>query len=158
MLRQICCSMLENLPFIIVFFCMVPSLDVLEFNSCKRRLIDVISLFSPCWQNGEPGSNYEKATVAHAKRIMKPFVLRRLKKDVSILIWTHFFLISADWKSLCQLTRRWNCQEKHRTKSARKRFYFLSPRPTALSLFLGCAVRQGNFLNRRTIKKAQCRS
>lgn len=32
--------------------------------------------------NGEPGSNYEKATVAQAKRIMKPFVLRRLKKDV----------------------------------------------------------------------------
>lgn len=70
-------------------------LDVLEFNSCKRRLIDVMSLFSPSWQNGEPGSNYEKATVAHAKRIMKPFVLRRLKKDVSILIWTQLSLIFA---------------------------------------------------------------
>ncbi|KAM7452234.1 ATP-dependent helicase smarcad1 [Porites harrisoni] len=32
--------------------------------------------------SGEPGSNYEKATVAQAKRIMKPFVLRRLKSDV----------------------------------------------------------------------------
>ena len=36
-------------------------------------------------QNDKPGSNYEKATVAQAKRIMKPFLLRRLKKDVSIL-------------------------------------------------------------------------
>ena len=36
-------------------------------------------------QSGEPGSNYEKATVAQAKRIMKPFVLRRLKSDVSSL-------------------------------------------------------------------------
>ena len=36
-------------------------------------------------QSGEPGSNYEKATVAQAKRIMKPFVLRRLKSDVSTL-------------------------------------------------------------------------
>jgi len=39
-------------------------------------------LFSNSRMNGEPGSNYEKATVAQAKRIMKPFVLRRLKKDV----------------------------------------------------------------------------
>jgi len=39
-------------------------------------------LFSHTRMNGEPGSNYEKATVEQAKRIMKPFVLRRLKKDV----------------------------------------------------------------------------
>ncbi|XP_078375262.1 SWI/SNF-related matrix-associated actin-dependent regulator of chromatin subfamily A containing DEAD/H box 1-like isoform X2 [Oculina patagonica] len=39
-------------------------------------------LFSNSRMNVEPGSNYEKATVAQAKRIMKPFVLRRLKKDV----------------------------------------------------------------------------
>ncbi|XP_022785581.1 SWI/SNF-related matrix-associated actin-dependent regulator of chromatin subfamily A containing DEAD/H box 1-like [Stylophora pistillata] len=39
-------------------------------------------LFSNSKMNGEPGSNYQKATVAQAKRIMKPFVLRRLKKDV----------------------------------------------------------------------------
>ncbi|KAJ7385780.1 ATP-dependent helicase smarcad1 [Desmophyllum pertusum] len=39
-------------------------------------------LFSSYRIHGEPGSNYEKATVAQAKRIMKPFVLRRLKKDV----------------------------------------------------------------------------
>ena len=46
-----------------------------QFSKCKF-------CFS---QNDKPGSNYEKATVAQAKRIMKPFVLRRLKKDVSIL-------------------------------------------------------------------------
>ena len=28
-------------------------------------------------------SNYEKDRIAHAKRIMKPFFLRRLKADVS---------------------------------------------------------------------------
>ncbi|XP_068755461.1 SWI/SNF-related matrix-associated actin-dependent regulator of chromatin subfamily A containing DEAD/H box 1-like [Montipora capricornis] len=39
-------------------------------------------LFSYSRMNREPGSNYEKATVEQAKRIMKPFVLRRLKKDV----------------------------------------------------------------------------
>ncbi|RMX46069.1 hypothetical protein pdam_00001996 [Pocillopora damicornis] len=39
-------------------------------------------LFSNSKMNDKPGSNYEKATVAQAKRIMKPFVLRRLKKDV----------------------------------------------------------------------------
>ena len=46
-----------------------------QFSKCKF-------CFS---QNDKPGSNYEKATVAQAKRIMKPFLLRRLKKDVSIL-------------------------------------------------------------------------
>lgn len=39
-------------------------------------------LFSNSKMNDKPGSNYEKATVAQAKRIMKPFLLRRLKKDV----------------------------------------------------------------------------
>ena len=47
---------------------------------CLIYLYIIILYYS---QNGEAGSNYEKATVAQAKRIMKPFVLRRLKRDVS---------------------------------------------------------------------------
>ena len=34
-------------------------------------------------QNSGVDNTYEKERVAQAKRIMKPFVLRRLKKDVS---------------------------------------------------------------------------
>ena len=36
-------------------------------------------------------SNYEKDRIAHAKRIMKPFFLRRLKSDVSIS-WPKFVI------------------------------------------------------------------
>ena len=36
-------------------------------------------------------TNYEKDRIAHAKRIMKPFFLRRLKSDVS---FTHCLSIS----------------------------------------------------------------
>ena len=49
-------------------------------------------------QNDQPGSNYEKVTLAQAKRIMKPFVLRRLKKDVSIVSYdtTIFLIVLSD--------------------------------------------------------------
>lgn len=46
----------------------------------------IVQLHSLCWQKNEPGSNYERATVEQAKRIMKPFVLRRLKKEASIFM------------------------------------------------------------------------
>lgn len=55
-------------------------------NDLQKQL-SIVQLYSLCWQKDEPGSNYERATVEQAKRIMKPFVLRRLKKDVSTIIW-----------------------------------------------------------------------
>lgn len=47
-----------------------------------ERVQGIKMLFSYSRMKDEPGSNYERTTVEQAKRIMKPFVLRRLKKDV----------------------------------------------------------------------------
>jgi len=51
------------------------------FAKKKEQLKKMFSLF-PKQQDESERSNYEKDRIAHAKRIMKPFFLRRLKADV----------------------------------------------------------------------------
>lgn len=51
------------------------------FAKKKEQLKKIFSLF-PKQQDESERSNYEKDRIAHAKRIMKPFFLRRLKADV----------------------------------------------------------------------------
>merc|ERR1719447_1877658 len=51
------------------------------FAKKKEQLKKMFSLF-PKQQDESERSNYEKDRIAHAKRIMKPFFLRRLKSDV----------------------------------------------------------------------------
>merc|ERR1712032_1128331 len=51
------------------------------FAKKKEQLKKMFSLF-PKQQDECERSNYEKDRIAHAKRIMKPFFLRRLKSDV----------------------------------------------------------------------------
>jgi len=51
------------------------------FAKKKEQLKKMFSLF-PKQQDESERTNYEKDRIAHAKRIMKPFFLRRLKSDV----------------------------------------------------------------------------
>jgi len=51
------------------------------FAKKKEQLKKMFSLF-PKTQDESERTNYEKDRIAHAKRIMKPFFLRRLKADV----------------------------------------------------------------------------
>jgi len=51
------------------------------FSKRKDQLKKMFSLF-PKSQEDDQRSHYEQDRIAHAKRIMKPFFLRRLKKDV----------------------------------------------------------------------------
>merc|ERR1719342_1192454 len=51
------------------------------FAKKKEQLRKMFSLF-PKTQDESERSSYEKDRIAHAKRIMKPFFLRRLKADV----------------------------------------------------------------------------
>ena len=51
------------------------------FAKKKEQLKKMFSLF-PKQQDESERSNYEKDRIAHAKRIMKPFFLRRLKSEV----------------------------------------------------------------------------
>ena len=54
------------------------------FAKRKDQLKKMFSLF-PKQQDESERTTYEQDRIAHAKRIMKPFFLRRLKTDVSVL-------------------------------------------------------------------------
>jgi len=52
------------------------------FAKRKDQLKKMFSLFPKNVQDDDQKNSYEQDRIAHAKRIMKPFFLRRLKKDV----------------------------------------------------------------------------
>ena len=56
--------------------------------SCDK--VHIICTYLQRRGNDEKRSGYEQERIEHAKRIMKPFVLRRLKSEVSLtfyIVW-----------------------------------------------------------------------
>lgn len=80
-------------------------------RECTVKVIFFIYSFIFCFQKSESGNNksrFERERIEQAKRIMKPFFLRRLKCDVlKVTFWfsvTPVFpqMINVSFKIICQ--------------------------------------------------------